>query len=132
MKTWKRLLLSAMMAVGLVGVLAPTLPAYAAPKSNDNLIQASCKENGNAGPLCKKASKNANVFSMIKTAINVVLSMIGIVAVIMLIIGGFRYVVSAGEAAAVKSAKNTILYAIVGLVVAILAFTIVNFVVGKF
>jgi ABC-type Na+ efflux pump permease subunit len=50
----------------------------------------------------------------------------------MLIIGGIRYVVSGGDSAAVTSAKNTILYAVVGIVVAILAFALVNFVITSF
>lgn len=63
---------------------------------------------------------------------NVLLFIIGVLSVIMLIVGGIRYVVSGGNQQAVTSAKNTILYAIVGLIVAILAFAIVNFVVGSF
>ena len=51
---------------------------------------------------------------------------------IMLIIGGFRYVVSQGDQQQVQSAKNTILYAVVGIVVAILAYAAVNFVIGSF
>ena len=49
----------------------------------------------------------------------------------MLIIGGFRYVLSQGDEKATKGAKDTILFAIVGIVVAILAFAIVNFVIGS-
>ena len=64
-----------------------------------------------------------------KTVTNILLYIIGAVSVIMLIIGGIRYVVSGGDQSAVTSAKNTILYAIVGIVVAILAFAAVNFVV---
>ncbi len=67
-----------------------------------------------------------------KTITNVLLFVIGAISVIMLIIGGIRYVVSGGDAGAVTSAKNTILYAIVGIVVAILAYAMVNFVVGSF
>ncbi|MBS7346359.1 MAG: hypothetical protein KIG14_01465, partial [Candidatus Sacchiramonaceae bacterium] len=63
---------------------------------------------------------------------NVLLFLIGVLSVIMLIFGGLRYIISGGNAKSVESAKNTILYAIVGLVVAILAFAIVNFVVGTF
>lgn len=63
---------------------------------------------------------------------NILLFIIGVLSVIMLIYGGIRYVVSGGDAKAVEAAKNTILYAIVGLIVAILAFAIVNFVVGTF
>ncbi len=66
-----------------------------------------------------------------KTVTNILLYLIGAVSVIMLIIGGIRYVVSGGEQAAVTSAKNTILYAIVGIVVAFLAFAAVNFVTAN-
>lgn len=65
---------------------------------------------------------------LITTVINVLLFLIGVLSVIMIIYGGFRFVTSGGSAESVKSAKNTILYSIVGLVVAILAFAIVNFV----
>jgi hypothetical protein len=50
----------------------------------------------------------------------------------MLILGGIRYTVSQGDSSAITSAKNTILYAIIGIVVAILAFAAVNFVIGSF
>ncbi len=69
---------------------------------------------------------------MTKTVVNTMLFILGIVAVIMIVIGGIRYVVSNGDSAAVAGAKNTILYAVIGLVVAILAYAIVNFVVTTF
>lgn len=65
------------------------------------------------------------------TIANILIFLVGIIAVIMLIIGGIRYAVSGGDDSAVKAAKNTILYAIVGLIVAFLAFAIVNFVVTQ-
>ena len=58
-----------------------------------------------------------------------ILAAIGIVSVIMLIYGGFRYIVSGGDAKKVTDAKNTILYAIIGLVIALLAYAIVNFII---
>lgn len=67
-----------------------------------------------------------------KTITNVLLFIIGAISVIMLIIGGIRYVVSGGDSTAVTSAKNTILYAVVGIIVAILAYALVNFVVSSF
>jgi len=67
-----------------------------------------------------------------KTITDVLLFIIGAISVIMLIIGGIRYVVSGGDSAAVTSAKNTILYAIVGIIVAILAYALVHFVIGSF
>ena len=67
-----------------------------------------------------------------RTITNVLLFLIGAVSVIMLIIGGIRYTVSGGDSTAVTSAKNTILYAVIGIVVALLAYAIVNFVLGSF
>lgn len=66
------------------------------------------------------------------TVADTLIFLVGAISVIMLIVGGLRYVLSSGESAAVKSAKDTILYAIVGIVVAILAFAIVSFVAGRF
>ena len=68
----------------------------------------------------------------IKTIVNIMLFILGAIAVIMIIIGGIRYTTSNGDASNTKSAKDTILYAVVGLVVAILAYAIVNFVVSQF
>jgi len=62
---------------------------------------------------------------------NIALFLLGAVSVLMLIYGGIRYTISGGDTAAVTSAKNTILYAIVGIVVALLAYAIVAFVIGS-
>jgi len=67
-----------------------------------------------------------------KNIVNIALYIIGAVSVLMLIYGGIRYTVSGGDTAAVTAAKNTILYAIIGIVVALLAFAVVNFVIGRF
>jgi hypothetical protein len=56
---------------------------------------------------------------------------VGVVSVIMIIIGGFKYIISSGDSANVTSAKNTILYAIIGLVVVLLAQIIVRFVIAR-
>jgi hypothetical protein len=64
--------------------------------------------------------------------VNVLLFVNGIISVIMIIVGGLRYVTSAGNASAVTGAKNTIIYAVIGLVVAFLAFAIVNWVLTLF
>ena len=59
---------------------------------------------------------------------NVILLIIGIVSVIMLIYGGLRYILSGGDSKKVTDAKNTILYSIIGLIISLLAYAIVNFV----
>lgn len=74
---------------------------------------------------------NGNLLSVFAKIINIMLTIIGILAVIMLIVGGIMYVVSAGDSKRVESAKNTILYAIIGIVVAAVAGLIVKFVLGS-
>ncbi len=63
---------------------------------------------------------------------SVLLFIVGAIAVIMIVIGGLRYVISGGDASQVQAAKNTILYALVGIIVAILAYAAVNFVINSF
>jgi len=70
----------------------------------------------------------AGIFTTISSTL---LYIIGALSVIMIIVGGLRYVVSGGNTASVTAAKNTILYAIVGIVVALLAYAIINFVLGS-
>ena len=72
---------------------------------------------------------NANV--VIKNVTNTMFFIIGAVSVIMLIYGGIRYTTSGGNANSVTAAKNTVIYSIVGLVIAILAFAVVQFVVNQ-
>ena len=69
---------------------------------------------------------NTGVFKQIT---NTILYIVGIIAVVMLIIGGIKYLLSGGDSKKVTDAKNTVLYAIIGLVIAFLAYAIVNFVI---
>lgn len=66
-----------------------------------------------------------------RTVTNVLLFLIGTLSVIMLVIGGIRYTVSNGDSNQLTAAKNTIMYSIVGLIVAIVAYAIVEFVVDS-
>lgn len=100
-------------------------PAGAAPVDILNNPQ-SCQGNTS---IC--GDSGDGVFGLIKTIINVLLIVGSVVAVIMIIVGGITYTTSAGDPAKVKKAKDTVLYSIVGLVVSILAFSVVNFVIGK-
>lgn len=75
----------------------------------------------------------ANLFGnngVFRQVTNMILYVVGIIAVIMLIIGGIKYVTSGGDSKKVTDAKNTVLYAIIGLIICFLAFAIVNFVVS--
>ena len=112
MKNIKQLIIASMLVLG-IGFVAT--PAYAACTSG-----ASCVEEGlkATGPI-------------IKDIVNALLFILAAVAVIMIVIGGIKYTISQGDSSAITSAKNTILYSVIGLVVAILAYAIVNFVVDR-
>ncbi len=88
---------------------------------------------GSGSPLCDAAKdENETVPALVKNIVNLLLVVLGFISVIMIIIGGIRYTTSNGDANNTKSAKDTILYSVVGLVVAILAYAIVNFVLDFF
>lgn len=68
---------------------------------------------------------------LIKTVVNVLLWTVGILSVIMIIFSGLRYITSAGDASKTKSAQSTLTYSVVGLIVAIMAYAIVNMVTNR-
>lgn len=84
---------------------------------------------GNSGD-CSSAA-GPNIDNTLRLAINLFSLIVGVAAVIMIIVGGLKYILSQGEGSNTASAKNTILYAIVGLVVVLLAQIIVKFVLKK-
>ena len=75
------------------------------------------------------ASDGDKVQALFKTIVDVMIYLIGIVSVIVVIISGFIYTTSNGEPAQVKKAKDTLTYAVAGLVIAIMAYAIVNWVI---
>lgn len=78
------------------------------------------------------ASGEKSLGERVQTIVNILLFILGAIAVVMIVIGGIKYTTSNGDSSAITSAKNTILYAVVGLVIAILAYAIVNFVLDAF
>ena len=73
-----------------------------------------------------------NASNAVSTALNVVFGIVGIIAVVMIILGGVNYTTSQGDPSKIQKAKNTITYGIIGLVVSLLAFAIINFVLKIF
>ena len=95
---------------------------------------ASCTMNSiSGGANCAKGDDQTDALfgdtGIFKTITNTLLFIVGAIAVIMLIIGGVRYTISGGDSKQVESAKNTIMYAIIGIIVVILAYAVVNFVI---
>lgn len=97
--------------------------------------RAACGDVGggvDAGLNCGSAAGPSSLVSSIRIITNTILFAAGVIAVVMLIIGGIKYATSAGDPKTTKSAQDTILYSVVGIVVALLGYAIVNFVLGQF
>src|SRR3546814_10141281 len=116
-------LVLAALVLTLLLTVAPAGIAEAATSKEE-----ACKALG-AGASCN--TTGTGIESAVKGAINLLSILVGLVAVIMLIVGGFRYVTSGGDANATKGARDTILYALVGLVVVAIAQAIVKFVLEQ-
>ncbi|MFZ1250281.1 MAG: pilin [Candidatus Microsaccharimonas sp.] len=82
--------------------------------------------------ICKSENRNDNSMDLIDAIVNTLLFIVGTLAVIMIVVSGIWYVISAGDAAKVTRAKNTLTYSIVGLVIAFLAYAIINWVLKIF
>lgn len=124
------LLILPALALGVTTVLAPqTVGAQA--DNGYNLQNGANAAKGSSQTTCLFSNNSGCTSGIFTNIVNILLYIIGAIAVIMLIFGGIRYVISGGDSAAVTGAKNTILYAVVGIIVAILAYAIVNFVIGS-
>jgi hypothetical protein len=114
----------------LAGITAPLAVAAPALASNESAL---CEGSGGTwrNNKCESAD-GRTVTGTLQQITDVLIFLIGAIAVIMIIIGGLRYVTSAGDQAALTGAKNTILYSIVGLIVAFMAYAIVRFIFAAF
>ena len=124
-----------LLAIGIFGVSAPVFAQDAQQQINnglcsganleftDNPDSSSCASNG--------TDATAKLNKLIHSIINILSAVVGVIAVIMIIIGGFRYITSGGSDTGVTGAKNTILYAIIGLIIVALAQILVHFVLAK-
>lgn len=139
-RTLRNTIVSLLSAATLVAVpLAVPALASAATTPNNTSIQNCLRQGSNLqAPVTDADCTNTDVTTgatdvngIIKTIINVFSFIVGLVAVIMIIYGGFRYITSGGDSGNIGNAKNTIIYAIIGLVVVALAQFIVQFVLSK-
>lgn len=120
-------------ALALVIPVAAPVAVYA---QSDNIQSGICAGTNlnttqTSGCSVDSAQANQKINSILTTVINIFSFIVGVVAVIMIVVGGLRYITSGGESSNVSSAKNTIIYAIVGLVIVALSQIIVHFVLGK-
>jgi|SRR3989344_4612035 len=134
----KTLTLSLVMATSFVlpAAMPATVMAVDPSDANAKIQDSLCggatelKFNPSSGQ-CEKGPSETNFNNILKRVINIISIIVGVVAVIMIIIGGFRYIVSGGTQEKVTSAKNTILYGLIGLIIVALAQVIVRFVLRE-
>jgi hypothetical protein len=125
----KRTLITLSVIFGLLSVASLAgMPLAYADASTDAAKQSACEAiNGKiVGGKCETGGANLN--DIIASAINLFSVVVGIVAVIMIIVGGFKYITSGGDSGNITSAKNTIVYAVIGIIIVVLAQVIVKFV----
>lgn len=121
----------------MMGVVAPlALTAHSGAQDIEGNLQcgANLKFSTNEGDCETDSSGNTaaeRIDQIVSQVINLLSLAVGVVAVIMIIVGGFKYITSGGDSGNVTGAKNTILYAVVGLIVVALAQVIVRFVVDR-
>lgn len=126
---FRNVIIGAFLLVAMVA-LPVMVPEMAGAQANE---QALCEGSGGtwAGGKCTTPGSTRTVAGTLRQVINIIIFIVGAVSVLMVVIGGFRYAVSGGDQSSITSAKNTILYAIVGVIVAFASFAIVNFVLDN-
>lgn len=135
----KKFLLNIGLASLLLAPLALVGGTVAAqtPNVQESVKQGTCLTTGNGNQIADgscaavEEGDGSKVNKLVATVINVFSWVVGVISVIMIIYGGFKYITSGGDAGGVTAAKNTILYAIVGLIIVALAQVIVQFVLSK-
>ena len=132
--------IKAFIVVGIAGLtlstpaLVPLSVGAIADCASDinSSINNGINEATGGGDTCASTAQNGvNLSTIAAKVVNILSVVVGIVAVIMIIIGGFRYITSGGESGSVSGAKNTLIYAIVGLLIVALAQFIVHFVLNS-
>lgn len=125
MKIFTKILTAGILTIGLLGVFTPAVSAA-------NGIDICSNGNENSVYCKNKSSGETQVNGIIKTIVEVLLTAVGAISIIMIVIGGIMFALSSGDAQKAAKARNTVLYAVVGLAVSLFASAIVNFVFNRF
>ena len=129
-KLFLGLIVSAIIGLGLSPIVS-NVGAVTGTSGAAGSIKDQCSDPALAdSAVCQSSDDNAG--NMIKIVIDTLLFITGILSVIMIIVGGVLYTISSGDQANVTKARNTITYAVVGLIVSLAAFAIVNWVFASF
>ena len=113
-------------------MLVPALGGVASATIKDSLCTGVNNATGTTGSGCGTAgtSGTTDLSGIASKVVNIFSIIVGIVAVLMIIYGGFKYITSGGDSGNVSGAKNTLIYAIIGLIIVALAQIIVHFVIN--
>lgn len=126
MNKLRNILLTAVVAFGLIAVALPVTASAVNVSQDCSSLGADAQNSA----VCKGGDDQ--IENVVKTIVNTLLFILGAISVLVIIIAGIMYTTSGGNSNTVTKAKDTLLYAVIGLVVAVLAYAIVNFVVGLF
>ncbi len=127
-KKMRQIINAVVLSIALLAPVALATPVHA--QLFPGAKEEACK-GANLGGNCDTAAAEVQVNTVLQNAIGILSMVIGVISVIMLIIGGFKYITSSGDPNNLNGAKNTILYAIVGITVAALAQVFSRFVLSK-
>jgi hypothetical protein len=130
----KQLITAAAISLMALAPVAAPVAVYAQDSSEEIQRNLRCGANLDAnldGCNSDVSDSGTDIDDLITDIVNIISLIVGVVAVIMIIIGGFKYITSGGNDSNVASAKNTIMYAIIGLVIVALAQFIVRFVLAR-
>ena len=138
----KKLILSVALAmVSLVGLAGLPTPVWAADdasssgssgsyKCPEGSIRSSASSPSKCNVPLDESGNEENVWPVINNMINFIVGALGVVTVVVIVMGGITFTTSQGDPQKIKKAKDMILYGIIGLLVAIFAFAIVNYVLN--
>jgi len=118
--------------IGFCAIALPSLSYASSTASQAEVCQGVSVISGNSSNNCRSfSSSGSSIDGVISFGLNLFSGIVGVVAIIMIIIGGVKYVTSGGSSEKTTSAKDTILYSIIGLIIVALAQIIVKFVLHK-
>ncbi len=123
--------IGASLALALIPVAVPVAVYAEDPNIGGNLACGSSLKTEAGDCSADTTGGTERIQDIVTIVINIFSIVVGIVAVIMIIVGGFKYITSGGDSGNITSAKNTIVYAVIGLVIVALAQFIVQFVLNK-
>lgn len=130
-----KMLRKAMLVLGLISFLQLALPAAQISAEAFEPIDQACQGAAASSDVCSNQGQTENPVSgtngIILKVVDIIALAVGVASVIMIIIGGIKMTMSGGDAGAVKSGRNTVIYALVGVVVILLARSLIVFVINR-